>query len=171
MTGKINYHWHLKALDTLVSVFCNLSGWHLRLAIDGKYRDEFISLLETKLNSSQYTLSGFVSPNLISVLLEKTWAVWNVQRPGGVQDFPNTHWEALAAGRYSLVSPIISQHPDMAKTRKQALVVNIDQDDEASLKSKLIELSAPGVELAASCQHEKFTQYLAFHRNIYEGVI
>lgn len=171
VTGKINYHWRLKALDTLISVFQDLSGWHLRLAIDGKYRDEFINLLETKLNSSQYTLSGFVSPNRIPALLEKSWAVWNVHRAGGVQDFPNTHWEALAVGRYSLVSPVIYKHSDMLKTRNHPLVVQVDPDNESSIKTKLIELSAPIVELPFSFPSKKFSQYLAVHRNIYEGAI
>jgi hypothetical protein len=169
VAGKINYYWRLKALDTLLSAICDCSEWHLRLAIGGKYCNDFIDLLNAKLDPSRYTLTGFVHPAQMPDLIKKSWAVWNVQRNGGVEDFPNMHWEALAIGRYSFVSTYVSQHPDMDDTCYHRLVIKINPDDAISLKKKFLELPSPDFSIAINIQN-KFTHYLKSHNNIYKSL-
>lgn len=171
VTGKVNYHWRLRALDTLVEAFKGLPNWRLHLVMDGLYVDDLHEVIRSRLKLNQYCLSRFVAPAEIPSLMQQAWAVWNVQRCGGVEDFPNTHWEALASGRYSFLSPVICAHPDMKAVISSPLSIEICPDDAQGLRTTLSNLTPPSSSWSRSHLVESFADYLNLHRMAYESVI
>ena len=169
--GKINYHWRLKALDTLIEAIKDMPEWHLNCIVDGLHTEDFQSLLSNQLSQSQYTYNSFVSPEQVPSLIKKTWGVWNVLRTGGVSDFPNLHWETLASGRYSFISPLLFNHNDMSSARKNPLSINLDPDNPSDFKKQCNSLPYSSTYSLIPEFEQQFQNYISFHKSIYEDLI
>ena len=130
LVGKINQFWYLRRIDLLYDFLRKNPDFVLRCWIDGSHCSEFVKSIEKHIASRQLEINiGFIPPNKMPQEIRNSVAVWNYIAPGGIVDFPNTHWETLAANRYSIVSSYLLSLPD-ANDRKCeeffGLIVNAD---------------------------------------------
>lgn len=126
--GKINQFWSLRKIEILFGFLKNNHEYKLRCIIDGSHCEQFIRFIESNINSSQLEIiNGFVPPTDIPQEMQSASAVWNYLAPGGIIDFPNPHWEAIASGRYSIVSDFLLSLPDLkVEAPYSELIINAD---------------------------------------------
>ncbi len=165
--GKLNYHWRLKGLDTLLAVLARRPDWTLVAAADGTGREAVVAEVERHGLADRVRWLPFAPPAEMPALLAGVSAVWAVERPGGVGDFSNLVSEALAAARPCIVSPAVPAHPDAALLAGSAGLLEADPDDESSVSGALdraCELRAldgfPGLATT-------FREYVAGNASVY----
>ncbi len=126
--GKINQFWSFRKIEILFGFLKNNHEYKLRCIIDGSHCEQFIRFIRNNINSSQLEIiNGFVPPDCIPQEMQSASAVWNYLAPGGIIDFPNPHWEAIASGRYSIVSDFLLSLPDLkVETIYSELIINAD---------------------------------------------
>ena len=114
LAGKLNYHWSLKAIDTLLDGLLEAPNWRLLVVGHGAGEDAVRAEVEHRSLQSRVEWRDFVPPSLMPSLLSEVWAVWAVERQGGVEDYSNTVSEALSAGRACFVSHHTYGKPESA---------------------------------------------------------
>jgi hypothetical protein len=137
LAGKLNYHWRLKALDTLLAALQLRPAWTVLAVADGTGRQAFEAAITEYGLSGRVTLRPFVPPNQMPELLRSVSAVWAVERPGSFSDFSNSVWEALACQRPCLVSAAVLQRPDARLIRSSPFLVTVDAEDPKSVATAL----------------------------------
>ncbi len=145
--GKLNHHWRLKALDTLAAALDLCPDWRLVAVADGKGRESFEAELRRWGVAERVSRMPFVAPDVVPALLAEATAVWAVEREGGIPDFSNLVWEALASGRPCLVAAPAAEHPDAELLLRSKALLVVDPEDPASVAAALeTAASLPGAE-------------------------
>lgn len=135
--GKLNYHWCLKALDTLLAVLEQRPDWRLVVVADGIARSAFEATVREHRLNDRVALGPFEPPDRIPAILRSATAIWAVERRGDVSDFSNVVWETVASGRHCLVSPSVFDHPDAEAFRSNPLLVPVEPEDPATVVAAL----------------------------------
>jgi glycosyltransferase involved in cell wall biosynthesis len=147
LAGKLNYHWRLKALDTLLAALDRSPGWTVLAVADGTGRQAFELAINEHGLGERVSLRAFIPPNQMPELLSSVSAVWAVERPGQFSDFSNVVWEAVARHCPCLVSASLLEHPDARLIRASPFLLRVKADDPASVASAL-DLAEHGIEPA-----------------------
>ena len=166
LTGKINKFWRLKGIDLLMKTLQDNSNIKLRCIVNGSHLDEFKSFIYSNIDSTRVELiDSFVTPIHMPEEIRNSVAVWNVLMAGGIEDFPNTHSEAVFSGRISITSTYLQSLPDastipyelrgLVKDLSQPKLLKADWFWHPSIKSLLC---------------ESFQNYLTEHMRFYESV-
>ena len=170
--GKTNQYWKLRGLDTLIRFLELNREYAAKFIVDGTHIDEFTHYLNNSPCAQQIHIhKGFIPPQAIPNEIAKSFAVWNVILPGGIPDFPNTHWETIFSGKISIVSHSQLCHPDMTETPKSltSLIVDVDKILSPTFTfGESIALHTNEIEIE---ENISFSKYLSFHHSLYEGVL
>ncbi len=168
LAAKLNYHWRLKALDTLAVALQLRPGWRLDAVAEGKGRESFEAEVTAQGLSDRVNRRAFVPPDAMPALVSGATAVWAVEREGGVADFSNLVWEAVACGRPCLVAPTAAEHPDAELLRASRCLLVVDPESPASVAEALGSAASlppgkPPAELA-----QAYTAYVEANVALYE---
>ena len=169
LAGKLNYHWRLKALDTLAAALALRPNWELAAVADGKGRESFEAEVRGRGLTDRVHRRSFVPPDSVPALLSEATAVWAVERQGGIPDFSNMVWEALATGRPCLVAAAAAEHPDAALLRRSAALLVVDPDDPASVAAALDKATSMPAGDPPAGLSEAFDAYMEASASLYFG--
>jgi glycosyltransferase involved in cell wall biosynthesis len=137
LAAKLNYHWRLKALDTLCQALRLRPDWRLDAVADGTGRESFETEIEEQGLSGYVSRRAFASPDAMPALFAGATAVWAVERKGGIADFSNVVWEAIASGRACLVAAATAEHPDAELLRSSKCLLVVDPERPESVADAL----------------------------------
>ncbi len=168
VAAKLNFHWRLKALDTLAAALELRPGWRLDAVADGKGRESFETELRKRRLADRVRREAFVAPDAIPALLAGITAVWAVERAGGISDFSNLVWEALARGRPCLVARSTAEHPDAELLRRSNALLTVDPEDPVSIAAALDQAaSMPAAEPPPPGLQQAFEAYVEANAALY----
>lgn len=168
VAGKLNYHWRLKALDSLLVAMERHAGWRLTIVGDGVGRLELEQEVDRHGLRDRAEWHPFVEPEHMPALIGTASAVWAVERPGGVSDFSNLVWEAAALGRTCFVSAATAAHPDAAPLRAaRDLVCPVDPDDPVAVGVALDYARTSASPRPLAGLGERFASYVAANVRYY----
>lgn len=165
--GKLNYHWRLKALDTLAAALELRPGWRLIAVADGKGRESFEAELRSRGVAERVSHRSFVAPDVVPALLAEATAVWAVEREGGIPDFSNLVWEALASGRPCLVAAQTAEHPDAELLLESKALLVVDPEDPASVAGALDTAASLPVAEPLPGLPQAFDDYVTANAGLY----
>ena len=169
LAGKLNYHWRLKAIDTLFAAISARREWHVHAVATGTGREAVEQEAVQRGVARRIDWAEFVAPAAMPELIGRARAVWAMERPGTIPDFSNLVSEALAVGRLCLIPPEVAERSDAARLRQtEGLVVAKpdDPDDVAVALDKAASLRLhpiPGLE-------EAHQGYIEANARLYEEV-
>ena len=169
LAGKLNYHWRLKAIDTLFAAISTRREWQVRAVATGTGYEAVEQEAVQRGIARRIDWAEFVAPDALPELIGRTHAVWAMERPGTIPDFSNLVSEALAVSRPCLISKEVADRSDAAWLRQtEGLVVaNPDDPDDVALAlDKVASLRLhpiPGLE-------EAHRSYVEANARLYEEV-
>ena len=167
LVGKLNYHWRLKALDTLAAALELRPDWELMAIAGGKGRDAFEAEIRGRGLADRFHRRSFVPPDAVPALLSDATAVWAVERPGGIPDFSNIVWEALAMGRPCLVAASAAEHPDAALLSRSTALLVVDPDDSTAVAAALDKAASMPTASPPPGLSEAFEKYMDANASLY----
>lgn len=135
--GKINYHWRLKALDSLFAALADRPRWRLLALAGGRGAEAVRAEAGRRGVADRIDWHDFVPPVEMPAWMARTTAVWAVERPGGVVDFSNLLSEALAMQRSCLVSEATAARPAAAHLLACPGLTTVDPEDPESVCAAL----------------------------------
>ncbi len=167
LAGKLSYHWRLKALDTLAAALELRPDWRLVAVADGTGREAFEAELRNRNLANRVRREAFVAPDAVPALLSEATAVWAVERPGGIPDFSNLVWEALACGRPCLVAAAAAEHPGAELLRRCTALLVVDPDDPASVAAALTRAASMSTAEPPPGLSQAFDEYVEANAALY----
>ncbi len=168
LASKLNFHWRLKALDTLAAALQLRPGWRLDAVADGKGRESFEAEVAAQGLSDRVNRRAFVPPDAVPALFSGATAVWAVEREGGVADFSNLVWEAVACGRPCLVAPSCAEHSDAGLLKASSWLLVVDPESPESVAAALDRASFLPATDPPAWLAEEHAAYVEANADLYE---
>lgn len=170
VAGKLNYHWRLKAIDTLFDALVENQGWCLLVVGDGRGADAVRSEIERRSMSSRVEWRDFVPPSEMPLLLSQVQAVWAVERRGGVDDFSNIVAEAILSGRACFVAHHTLLKADFGILAGSAGLVVVDPDAVGQVAACLGDIQG-GAGFPAPDLEKSYESYVDANIDLYADLI
>jgi len=133
LAGKLNYHWRLKALDSLFAAMAARPEWHLQALVGGTGGAKVRGEADRHGISDRISWGDFVPPEEMPAWIASASVVWSVERSGGVVDFSNLVPEALTVGRPCLVSKTTAASPGASAYASHPGLLTVDPDVQVSV--------------------------------------